>query len=140
MTFAGVNYLAILAAAVAAWAFGAAYYSGLAKPWMAAAERTEADLKKYEGSLRLYLPFGVSFVAELVMAWTLAGLLAHLGQATLRGGVISAFFVWLGFVLPTIATNYAYGDRKPMLIALDTAHWLGVLLIIGAIVGAWGVQ
>ena len=36
MTFAGVNYLAILIAAVAAWIAGAAWYMSLGKTWMAA--------------------------------------------------------------------------------------------------------
>ena len=36
MVFAGVSYLAILVAAVASWFFGAAWYTLLAKPWMAA--------------------------------------------------------------------------------------------------------
>ena len=36
MTFAGVNYLAVLISAVAAWVAGAAWYTALAKPWMAA--------------------------------------------------------------------------------------------------------
>ncbi len=35
------------------------------------------------------LPFIYSFVAELIMAWVLAGLIGHLGPPTLRNGVIS---------------------------------------------------
>jgi hypothetical protein len=29
--------------------------------------------------------------------------------------------------------------RKFMLTVIDSGHWLGVLLIIGAVVGYWGV-
>jgi hypothetical protein len=36
MNFAGMNYLAIVVAAVAAFAFGAAWYSALSKPWIRA--------------------------------------------------------------------------------------------------------
>ena len=35
MTFAGMNYLAILIAALAAYAWGAAYYTTLSKQWLA---------------------------------------------------------------------------------------------------------
>ena len=42
MTFAGMNYWAVLMAAVAAWMLGALWYSLLAKPWMAAAGITKA--------------------------------------------------------------------------------------------------
>ena len=36
MTFAGINYLAVLIAAAAGWVAGAVWYMALAKPWMAA--------------------------------------------------------------------------------------------------------
>ena len=44
---------------------------------------------------------------------------------------------WLGFVLTTIVVNNAYTFRKATLTAIDAGHWLGVLVIIGAILGAW---
>ena len=44
----------------------------------------------------------------------LAGLMAHLADVTVRGGVISGFFVWLGFVLTTMAVNHAFGGTKPV--------------------------
>jgi hypothetical protein len=140
MTFAGVNYWAILAAAVAAWIFGAVYYGLLAKPWMAASGRTEAEIKAKQGTPAFYVPFVLSFVAALVMAWVLAGIIGHLGpgQVTLRNGIISGFFAWLGFVLTTLAVNNAYGGRRPALTVIDAGHWLGVLLIMGAVIGAVG--
>ena len=56
-----------------------------------------------------------------------------------RAGLISAAFVWFGFVLTTMTVNNAFTIRKPMLTVIDSLHWLGGLLIIGAIVGAWGM-
>jgi hypothetical protein len=87
------------------------------------------------------VPFIVSIVALLIMAWVLAGGIGHLGpgQVTLKNGVISALFMWLGFVITTLAVNYSFGQRRPMLIVIDGIHWLGVLVIQGAIVGAMGV-
>ena len=71
------------------------------------------------------------------MAWVLAGLMAHIGPITIRSGLISAGFVWFGFVLTTIAVNNAFSGRKPMLTVIDAGHWLGVLLIMGAVIGAF---
>jgi hypothetical protein len=145
MTFAGVNYLAIVVAAVAAWLAGAAWYGVLAKPWVAAQGKTMEEFKAKQEAMRgspaAYAPFVIAFIAERVMAWALAGVLGHLGpgQVTLRNGVISAFFVWLGFVLTTMAVNYGFGERGIKLAAIDAGHWLLVLLIQGAILGAWGV-
>jgi hypothetical protein len=143
MAFAGINYLAIFAAAVGAWIFGAVYYTLLSKPWLAAVGMTAADMKKQsENKVRAFAPFILSFVAEIVMAWVIAGVLGHLGpgQVTVRNGVISALFLWFGFVLTTIATNNAYPGRKVMLTVIDAGHWLAVMLLMGAIVGGFGVR
>jgi hypothetical protein len=139
MAFAGINYLAVLVAAVAGFAFGAAYYMTLSKPWLAAIGKTkEEPAAQGKGSP---MPFIVSIIALAIMAWTLAGIMGHLGagQVTLKNGIISALFVWLGFVITTQSVNYAFGQRKPMLTVIDGIHWLGVLVIQGAIIGAMGV-
>jgi hypothetical protein len=47
--------------------------------------------------------------------------------------------MWLGFVITTLAVNYSFGQRRPMLTVIDGIHWLGVLVIQGAIIGAMGV-
>ena len=39
-----------------------------------------------------------------------------------RGGVISSFFVWVGFVLTTTATNQAFHGTKPIVTVIDAAH------------------
>ena len=40
MDFAGINYIAILIAAVVSFIFGAVWYGTLGKPWMAAIGKT----------------------------------------------------------------------------------------------------
>ncbi len=139
MAFAGINYLAVLVATVAGFAFGAAYYMTLSRPWLAAMGKTREELAA--AGKRSPVPFIVSIVALLIMAWVLAGGIGHLGpgQVTLRNGVISALFMWLGFVITTLAVNYSFGQRRPMLTIIDGIHWLGVLVIQGAIIGAMGV-
>jgi hypothetical protein len=140
MVFAGLNYLAVVVAAIGAFAFGAAYYGILGKRWLAALGKSEAGLKGPDGKMSP-VPFIVSFIAELVMAWALAGVLGHLGegQVTVRNGAIAAFFLWLGFVVTTMAVNNGYAHRKLTLTVIDSIHWLGVLVIEGLIIGAFGV-
>jgi len=137
MTFAGMNYLAILLAALAAFGWGAAYYMTLSKQWLAAVGLSKEQL----GDKRSPAPFIISFVALLVMGWVLAGTLGHLGpgQVTLKNGIISALFLWLGFVVTTIFVNNAYPGRKYSLSVIDSIHWLGVVVIQGAIIGGMGL-
>ena len=69
------------------------------------------------------------------MAWVLAGLIGHMGDFTVPNGLISAAFAWFGFVITTQSVNYAFGA----LTVIDGGHWLGVLLIMGAVIGAFGI-
>ena len=136
MTFTGVNYIAVIIAALAGFGLGAIWYMVLAKPWMHAVGKTEAD--RPQGSAQV-VPFAIAIVALLIMAWMLAGVMGHLGDITIRGGVISGFFVWLGFVITTMGVNHAFAGAKPMLTLIDGGYWLAVLLIQGAVIGAFGV-
>ncbi len=138
MAFAGMNYWAILAAAVAGFLFGGAWYGILSKQWMAAIDKTMEDIQK----TGMLVPMLISGVCLLVMAWVLAGIMGHLGpgQITVRNGVISGAFCWLGFVATTIATNHAYQGAKRSLTLIDAGHWLGVLIVQGAVIGWLGVR
>ena len=141
MIFVGVNYLAILVAAVAAWLAGAVWYTGLGEAWLAALGKTRADMEEARDKPGYWLPFVYSFLANLVMAWVLAGLIGHLGAGafTLANGMISALFCWLGFIATTLLVNNSFARRSARLLWIDGGHWLVVLLLMGAIIGAWGV-
>jgi hypothetical protein len=139
MSFGTLNYWPILIAAVASFAFGAAWYTALSRQWLAARGLSEAEAKAKTGSSPL--PFVISSVALLIMAWMLAGILQHLARGgtamSIRSGLISGFFLWLGFVITTMAVNHAFHGERRALTLIDGGHWLGVLLIQGAILGWW---
>lgn len=137
MSFSGVNYFAVAIAALAGFGLGAIWYFILSRPWQHAVGKSQAELKK-EGAAQA-LPFVISLVALFVMAWMLAGLMGHLGQVSVRGGVLAGFFVWVGFVITTMGVNHAFSGAKPMLTLIDGGHWLAVLLVMGAVIGAFGV-
>ena len=142
MTFAGINHLAILLAAVVAWLGGAVYYTVLAKPWIAAQGKTveqhKAELNAKTGIAK-FSPFILAFLAELVMAWVLAGMAGHLGAVTIRSAVISGLFVWAGFSVSTMLVNNAFAGRRTMLTLIDAGHWLLVVVLMGGVIGWMGV-
>jgi hypothetical protein len=141
MSFAGLNYLAIVIAAIVAWVAGAVWYMSLGKIWTQAQGLTPERLHENKGKPGAYLPFIYCLVAELIMAWVLAGLMAHLGagQVTWLNGVISGAFCWLGFVITTLVVGNTFALRDVRLIWIDGGHWLIVLLLMGAIIGRMGV-
>jgi Protein of unknown function (DUF1761) len=125
MAFAGMNYWAIVVAAVAGWVFGTALR------WPFTRERP----KNVQALV-------LAFTACLIMAWMLAGVLGHLGpgQVTLRNGVISAAFLWFGFVLTSTVVNNTSAGRGWGQTAIDVGHWLVVLLAMGAVIGGIGLR
>lgn len=144
MSLGNISYWPILLAAVVSFAFGALWYTTLGRQWVAARGMSEADVAKAKADMGpIPLPFIVSFVALLIMAWMFSGVLLHLARGgmsmSIRAGMISGFFLWFGFVITTLATNHAFQGAKRSLTLIDGGHWLGVLLIQGAILGWWGV-
>ena len=140
MTFAGVNYLAIVVAAVVAWLAGAGWYTSLGKVWTAAIGMTPEQMQQAKSRPGAHLPFLYTFIAQLVMAWVLAGVLGHIGTLNLRGGVISGAFCWLGFVITTLVVSYTFAMRDWRLLLIDGGYWLLVLVLMGGIIGAMGVS
>jgi hypothetical protein len=135
------NIVSLFVAAVAAWIFGAIYYSVLGKAWLAAQGETPETMKAKnagKSAAAKAAPFVISFVAELVMAGAMQGILFHSGMHTAHTGLIAGALCWLGFVLTTTLVNNAYPGRRFMLTVIDSGHWLIVLIIIGAIVGGMG--
>lgn len=135
-----MNYLAILIAGVAGFFLGWAWYMALAKPWMAASGKTEADMCGPDGAKKKMpgVAMLTAILASLIMALMLHGILTHMGFQTPRQGAIAGAFIWFGFVITTMAVNNAFQMRKAMLTVIDGGYWLLVLVVQGAILGAMG--
>jgi hypothetical protein len=141
VTFAGINYLAIVIAAVVAWLASAGWYMSFSRVYPAALGKTAEQCQLDREKPGAFLPFVYAFLANIIIAWMLAGVLGHLGpgQVTLQNGVISAAFLWFGFIFTTLFVNYSFHGRGMRLILIDLGNWLLVLLMMGAIVGWMGV-
>jgi hypothetical protein len=128
-----VNYLAVAIAAAAAFTFSWLWYAALSAIWMKAVGERDRKLDPAP------MPFVIAAVAYLLMAWMLAGLMGHLANVTVKGGIMAAFFVWIGFVLTTTVVNQVFQGRRPTITLIDVGNWLGVLVLMGAIIGAFGM-
>ena len=141
MNLVHANLVSILIAAVAAWIFGAVYYTALSKPWLAAQGKTLEQIKAEQDAKSMIAkgaPFVLVFISEIIIGWALYGILLHMNNFSVRAGVIAAALCWFGFVLTTIATNNAFSARRTMLTVIDSIGWLGAFVIIGAIIGGFG--
>ena len=141
MDFAGMNYNAVMLAAAASFIFGGVWYGVLAKQWMEAAGVSEeqANSSPKIAGVKWQLPF--TFAVLILMAFAMAGVMGHLGtgQLSVWNGLVTGVFIWLGFVVSTMAVNHAYQGAPTRLTIIDGLHWLCVLLIQGSVIGLMGV-
>lgn len=139
--FAGLTIWALPLAATVAFLFGGLWYGLLSKPWMRAAKLDETRIQAGGGQTPTLL--ALTWLCLFVMAWVFAGVLLHMAKSGmsigLATGVISAAMLWLGFVAPVLLLSHRYQMQSWSLTLIDSGYWLGVLLIMGAILGRFGL-
>lgn len=132
-----VNYVALLLAAVAAMAVGFLWYGPMlfGKQWMklmGITKESMAAAKKEMGKT-----YTISFVMTLVMGYVLAHVMAlsenFFHYDRLSTGLITAFWMWLGFVMPVQATDVLFGGKKWKLFAINTGYQLASLVAMGVV-------
>jgi hypothetical protein len=123
-----MEFLNVIAAAVAAFAFGAVWYIAMSKPWMAAAGITE-EQQRSGGPM----PFVVGLVAMVVVAGMMRHMLGTSGVTTVGGGAIAGFGIGAFLITPWVAMNYAFGMRKPALTVIDGVNSVVGCTIMGAV-------
>ena len=139
MAFAGINFVAVLVAAVAGWLASSVWYMSLGPLYQAALGKTPEQCKEEMKKPGAFLPFLYALIGNLVIAWMLAGVLGHLGQVTIKNGVITGAFLWFGFILTTMVVNFCFSGRDKRLLLIDLGNWLIVMVLTGAVIGWLGV-
>jgi len=102
----------------------------------------DKEKAKQKGMTTAYV---ATFFSMLVMAGVLANLMGPIlsvfakttGLGALTGAVGGAF-VWLGFIATTQLGKVFWEGKSWALYALDAGHYLVTLVVMGAILGAWG--
>lgn len=140
-----VNYISVLAAAIAYMILGFLWYSPalLGKPWMKLRGLSSSDLKAEQAKMGpLYgLTFVISLLTAYVLYHVMAMSLAFFGMDRVSTGLISGFWMWLGFVMPTQTGNAIFGSdnkNKWKLLGIDTIYQLVGIMLMGAVMGILG--
>lgn len=128
------NYAAIVVAAIAYWLLGALWFGVLfSKPWMALEHMTEQQAQ----SMNPALPYIISFVLNLLIAFVLSQLIQWRSAWTAGRGSAVGVILWVGIVGPITYTTYMYEMRPKELFAINEFYPLAGLMLMGAILGAW---
>lgn len=129
MMFDGINLIAVAAAAIVSFLFGALWYGILGKAWMNAAGLTREQTRPNP------VVFATAFFCQIIMAFVFAGVIYHTGVTDIRNGIISALMIWVGIVMTTQIVNHRFQGLSWNLTLIDGGHWLGVLLVQGIVIG-----
>jgi hypothetical protein len=127
-----INWLSVLAAAVAGFMVGGLWYGpAFGKLWMAETGITEETAKK-SNMVQL---FGTVFVLNLIAAFILGHVLATYGKPGIGTSAMIGGGIGLGFVATSIGVNYLFSRNSLRLFFIDAGYWTVIYTVMGAIFG-----
>lgn len=112
-----MGIISVIAAAAAAWIWGAVWYGIIGKQWMPAAGLTEDTIDRKNP-----IPYIGSFLCALLVAGMLRHVLATSGMTDLGGAAITGLGLGLFVAVPWMATNVMFQQRPWSLIWMDGAY------------------
>ena len=131
-----VNFLAVLAATVAAYAVGALWYTALfSKKWKMLMGFTDDVMKSMKMTPTGAMSGG--FVATLLMVFVLANLLAMFSITSVGTALTFAFWIWLGFVATIMSNVVWYENRSWSLYFINASHYFFAILIAAYVLAWW---
>jgi hypothetical protein len=129
-----VNYLAVLLAGVANMVVGYLWYSPslFGNQWMKLMGQKMAGSKDDMGKM-----YGITFLGTLVMAYVLSHVMTlsqnFFNYDATTTGLTTAFWMWLGFVVPVQMTDVLFAGKPWTLFYLNAGYRLVSLLAMALV-------
>lgn len=131
-----VNWLAVVASAVAFMLVGTVWYSVFAKQWAGYTGWTAKKIAKVPQN-QMITSYVLAFVTALVTSFVLANFLKLLQAGSVGGALLGAALVWLGFTAAPGVSSFAFERRPWGLLALIVGNTLVSMLVGAAILTLW---
>lgn len=135
-----VNYVAIFVCAVLSMVIGGVWYGPLfGKKWMELNGLSPEDRMRREAMQKSAGPlYGIQFLLSLLQIYILAHFIGGWQDVS---GVESAVWIWLGFIMPTVAGlsmwNMHPNRVKLAMFGLSAGYQLISFVVFGFILGMW---
>lgn len=131
--FQNLNWLAIIVAAVSAFALGGLWYSPVlfVKRWMKETGVTEESAKE-SNMLQL---FGLSFILSFIASFFLAMFIG--ADAGAGFGALAGFMAGIGWVFTFMGIIYLFERKTLALFLINSLYSVVSLTIMGFIIGVW---
>ena len=131
--FQNLNWLAIIVAAVSAFALGAVWFSPVmfSKRWMKESGVTEESAK----AANMVKTFGLAFLLSLLASFFLAMFIG--ADAGAGFGALAGFMAGLGWVFTYMGIIYLFEAKTLAHFLINSMYSVASLTIMGFIIGVW---
>ena len=131
-----VNWLAVLLATASTLVVGSIWYTPavFGKTWM---KLVKIDKKKAaeNGIKPILITVVVSFMTAYILAHVTYLSNVYFANSWLYDSLMTAFWLWLGFVAARMITHDVFEGRPLKLTVINVAHELVTLMVMGLVIG-----
>jgi hypothetical protein len=134
-----INYMAILGAGIISMIVGSIWYGPLfGKKWMEICGVGEMDEAKRKQMQKEAMPlYGIQFALTLIQAYVLFNIITW----TSGKGIGIAFWMWLGFIVPTVAGGAMWNNNSNKIkwatFLIQAGYQLVIFMIFGYLFSIW---
>lgn len=133
-----INWWAVIVATLSTMVVGSVWYlPRVFGNWWEKAARVET---RANATTAIIVTIVVSFVSAWVLAGAAAIAQAFYGGSFVANSVVTALILWAGFTAARIITHDAFENRPRMLTLLTISHELVTFLVMGLIIGLFGIS
>ena len=132
-----INFLAVLIASIVSMIVGSLWYGPLfGKAWMKLMniDKKKVNEMKKTGMGKSYF---VMFVGLLLSNYILAHFVDYTDSVTFGQGMLTGFWIWLGFLVTTMLGSILWDGKPFKLYLINVLHYFVTLTISGGILAVW---
>jgi hypothetical protein len=131
-----IKYPAVLVAAIIHWILGALWYGIFSRQFVALMDWTPDKMSAMENQSHTK-EYIAAFVSSLILVYVLAHFVQYTNARTAAGGLQTAFWLWLGFIVTTQIATVIFEGRKPGLYFLNIGYQFLACAVAGVILAIW---
>jgi hypothetical protein len=129
----GINLVAVVVAALAAFVMSTVWYIAFAKQRRKlSGAAAAADMKRPQP-----LKMAGELIRSFLLAYVLAYLLVHTGVAGMTGAARLGLVLWVGFPFVLLTGSIMWEDVPWKLATIHAGDWLVKMVLMTVILGAW---
>lgn len=136
-----IKYPAVIVATLVHYILGGFWYSPVlfGNKFVQLINWTPEHLREIESQSHSK-ELAIAFVMSLLLVYILAHFVQYTKATTVLGGIQTAFWLWLGFVVTTQAPTVIFEGRPFGLFLINIAYQLVGCALAGAILAVWRTQ